>query len=381
MELSLSKEQEMLRKSSREFFKKECPKDKVRELKETTEGYDRKIWKKMVKLGYQGIIIPDQYGGMEGEFIELAVLMEEIGRNIMPSPFFTTMQCALPIMEFGSEDQKEKYLPGIAEKGDIWTLAHAEENSDSSMSDVTLEAKADKDGFLLNGVKLFVEYGSAAKRFLVATRTTENKIAVFIVDSNTDGIKIEIMPTAARDNRCQVTFENVYVPADHMLGTTDNGNAVMDAIMQTSAVLKAAEMYGGACAALDLTLEYTKGRKQFDVSIASFQAVQHRLVNLFSEVEGLQYLVYKAAWAMGNNSPDRILNSAAKTKANSVYYNVCRQGMYLHGAIGWTEEMDIGLYHLRTLAMDFDGGGSNFHKEEIARELEARTPDFKQLYA
>lgn len=380
MDLSLSKEQEMLRKSAREFFRKECPKDRTRDLKSSVEGYDKKTWGKMVRLGYQGIIIPEQYGGMAGQFMELAVLMEEVGRNIVPSPLFATIQCTLPIIEFAGEDQKEKFLPGIAEKGDIWTFAHTEEQGGQKTSEIELVATWDKGDYRLNGKKLFVAYGSAAKYFLVTTRTEEG-ITVFIVDSGSDGVRIDIMPTAARDNRCQLIFDNVRVPAKNILGEKGRGEVVIETVMQYSAVLKSAEMYGGARAAFDLACDYTKERKQFGVSIASFQAVQHRLVGLFTEIEGLEHLVYKAAWGISQNIPDRVLISAAKLKANSVYYNVCRQGMYLHGAIGWTEEMDIGLYHLRTLSMDFDGGGSAFHKEAIARELECRTPDFKKLYA
>ncbi|MBU2512912.1 acyl-CoA/acyl-ACP dehydrogenase [bacterium] len=379
MDLALTKDQEMIQKSSREFFKKECPYEKTRQVKVTAPGYDKKMWKKMVNLGYLGIIFPEQYGGSDGEFIELTLLMEEVGRAIAPSPFFSTMQCGLPILTYGSEEQKEVYLPGIAEKGDTWSLAHSEQSGGYRISDIQLKAVSDGDGFVLNGVKLFVPYASTSSRLLVSARTSTNNISVFMVDPKTEGIRIETMPTIARDDRGEVSFVNVRVPKSNILGDIDNGDIIIDTIIQQSSVLKAAEMYGGARAAFNLTVNYTKERKQFNRKLASFQVVQHRLVNLLTDIDGLKYLVYKAAWSIATQNPDRILNSAAKIKANSVHTDVCRQGMYLHGAIGWTEEMDIGLYHLQTRAMNFDGGGSDLHREQIACELEKQTPLFKQV--
>ncbi len=387
MDLALTRDQEMIQKSSREFFKKECPPDTSREMRTTAHGYDKNMWRKMVKLGYPGLVFPEAYGGSEGDFIELALLMEEIGRSLAPSPFFSTMQCALPLLQFGSEEQKAFHLPNIAETGTTWSFAHGEQSGRLDSADIEMRAVSDGTGFTLNGIKLFVPYAGNAGWFLVTARTNrhgrvdndENDITVFIVNAKTEGIRIETIPTLAGDDRCEIGFENVRVSESDVLGTVDKGTAVVDAVIQQSSVLKAAEMYGGARAAFELAVSYTRERKQFDKSIASFQAVRHRLVNLLTEIDGLKYLVYKAAWGYATQNPDRTLNSAAKLKANSVHAAACRQGMYLHGAIGWTEEMDIGLYHRQTRAMDFDGGSSNLHREQIACELELQTPLFKQL--
>ncbi|MBU3917591.1 acyl-CoA/acyl-ACP dehydrogenase [bacterium] len=387
MDYALAKDQEMIKKSAKEFFQKECPKDKVRELKEDPKGYDQKIWKKMIKLGYQGLVIPEKYGGLEGEFLELMVFMEELGRNIMPSPFFSTViDCVLPILEYGTEKQKETHLPGIAEQGDIWTLAQSEQTADYEADDIKLSATAKGNMFVLNGAKLFVPYASVAGNLLVVARTTtadnaEDGITLFLVDAKSPGISMESMPTAAHDNRSAVTFENVKVPAENILGEKDKGWEIVDNITQHSAVLKAAEMSGGAQAALDLVVNYTKERKQFSKSLGTFQAIQHRLVDLLTGVEGLKYLVHKAAWNINNGTPSKLLNSVVKAKANSVYHNVCYHGIVMHGAIGWTEEMDIGLYHIRTRSMNSDAGGTDFHLERIARELETRTPDFKTVFS
>ncbi len=387
MDYALAKDHEMIKKSAKEFFQKECPKDKVRELKEDAKGYDPKIWKKMVKLGYQGLVIPEKYGGLEGEFLELMVFMEELGRNIMPSPFFTTVvECALPILEYGTEEQKESYLPGIAEKGDIWSLAQSEQAADLEAADIKLSAVAEGSAFLLNGTKLFIPYASVSGSFLVVARTSDNDnaedgITLFLVDANSTGVSLEPMPTAAHDNRSAVTFDNVSVSAENILGEKDRGWEIVDYITQHSSVLKAAEMSGGAQAALDLSVNYAKERKQFGKSLGTFQAIQHRLVDLLTGVDGLKYLVHKAAWNINNGTPSKLLNSAVKAKANTVYHNVCYHGIVMHGAIGWTEEMDIGLYHIRTRSMSSDAGGTDYHLERIARELETRTPAFKTVFS
>lgn len=386
MDYSIGKEQEMLRKSAREFFEKECPKDRVRELKEDPKAYDPKMWKKMVKLGFQGLVIPEAFGGMDGDFVELALFMEEVGRNIVPMPYYATIGlCALPLIAFGSDEQKETYLPGIAEKGDIWTLALTEEKANNEASEIQLSAKADGDGFILNGTKLFVPYAHVSKMMLVAARTTDSEnpqegISLFIVDSKSEGIKVETIPTVARDGRCEVAFDNVRVSQASVLGKIDEGWTVMDDIQQKGALLKAAEMSGGAQAAFEIVLDYAKERKQFDKPIGQYQGVQFRLVDMRIELDGLKYLVHKAAWHMAVGEPSRLLNSAAKAKANEVYHNIGHYGIYLHGAIGWTEEMDIGLYHLRTRSLTYDCGNTDLHLESITCELEKKVPDFIELW-
>ncbi|MBU2644686.1 acyl-CoA/acyl-ACP dehydrogenase [bacterium] len=386
MDYSIGKEQEMLRKSAREFFEKECPKEKVRELKTDPRAYDPKMWKKMVKLGFQGLAIPEEFGGMDGDFVELALFMEEVGRNIVPMPYYSTVAlCALPLMAYGSDKQKEAFLPGIAEKGDIWTLAQTEDKGNNEASEIQLTAEEKDDTYLLNGTKIFVPYAHVATRMLVAARTSneddpQTGVTLFIVDPKHDGIRIEGIPTVARDGRCGVVFENVQVAKADILGPVDEGWDILDDIQQQGALLKAAEMSGGAQAAFEIVLAYAKERKQFDKPIGQYQAVQFRLVDMRTDLDSLKYMVRKAAWHIAAGKPSRLLNSAAKAKANEVYDNVGHYGIYLHGAIGWTEEMDIGLYHLRTRSMIYDCGGTDLHLEIIARELEEKVPDFIELW-
>lgn len=385
MDLGFTKDQELIRKSAREFFEKQCPKDKVRELKEDEKGYDPKMWDKMVELGYTGIVIPDEYGGMAGDALELVILMEEIGRNLVPSPFFATVcACAPAILAFGTDEQKQTILPRIAEKGQIWALALTEASASHNAEDVTMHAVADGNDYVLNGTKLFISYANVADQLLVVARTgdtatPEDGITVFMVDGKSPGIRMEAMPTAARDMCCEVVFENVKVAKEKILGDIDRGWDIVEYILQHATVSKCAEVSGSAQAVLDLATNYARERHQFGQPIGSFQAVQHKLVDILTEVEGLKNLVYEAAWHIDVGSPSKMLVSMAKTKANRVYHQTCLDGMLVHGAIGFTEEMDIGLYRLRAKAYEFDCGGSDFHLERIAQELEKYEPDFLML--
>ncbi len=386
VDFGFTKDQEMIRKSVRQFLDKECPKDVVRALKTDKLGYDPKAWKKMVGLGFQGMAIPDQYDGMGGEYLELVVFMEEVGRNLMPSPFFATVAlCALPIERFGSDAQRQAILPAIA-NGQIWTLAVMEASADYDPANIEMAATKEGEGYRLNGTKLFVPFAKAAEKFLVVARTksggpAQEGLSVFIVDAAQKGVAVEMIPTAARDQRYEVRFDNVEVPAANILGQVDRGYDIVSYILQDATVLKCAEMSGGAQAVLELTRRYARDRIQFGKPIGQLQAIQHRLANTFIWVEGLKNLVYEAAWHINAGDPRAELVSMAKVKANTVYQQACIDGITIHGAIGFTEEMDVGLYHLRTKAHEFDLGSSEFHRERIIREFEEQEPLFAKVYA
>ena len=212
MDFNFSKDQDLIRKSAKEFFEKECPKEKVRELKHDVKGYDTKTWKKMTDLGFLGLIIPEEYQGTEGAFLDLTIFMEEMGRNIVPCPFFTTVcQCAIAVDAYGTPEQKKAYLSKIAGKGEIWSYAVNEEKADYSPEDIQLEAVLGENGYTLNGTKLFAPYANSAKWLLVPTRTSkgdDSKVGItfFMADANSQGIEIEEIPTAAKDMKCAVQF-------------------------------------------------------------------------------------------------------------------------------------------------------------------------------
>ena len=379
-----SKSQALLRKSIQEFLKKECPSDRVRELAVDARGYDPKLWDQLAELGYLGLAIPEAYDGMGGEYLELMIFMEEVGRKLLPSPYFATVVlCAMPIMQFGTDEQKQKFLPAIVD-GRIWTLALMEAAADYDPAHIEMSAVKAGNGYVLNGTKLFVPFANAAENLLVVARTGNGNdaregIGVFIVDANAPGLQKTMIPTGAGNQQYEVTFENVPVADTDILGQPETGWEIVEYLLQYATVLKCAEMSGGAQAVLDLTSRYARERIQFGKPIGSLQAIQHKLANDFIWVEGLKNLVYNAAALLNICEPCKTLVSMAKVKANTVYEQMCIDGITIHGAIGFTEEMDVGLYHLRTKSMEFDLGASEFHRERIIRELENQTPLFMSI--
>lgn len=375
MDFSFTEEQEMLRTMARDFLANECPKSKVRELDKDEKGYDPKMWRNMAELGWMGLIFPEKYGGTGANFVDLVVLMEEMGRNIVPGPFFSTIAlCAIPILEFGTEEQKSKFLPQIIKGEAIWTLALMEPSASYEASGINLSAHLEGDEYVLEGEKIFVPDAHIADYILVAARTgkgetPETGITVFIVQGKSPALKIERIPTMAGDRQFQVTFNKVKVPKNDILGIAGKGWEVVDFILQRAAVLKCAEISGACQAVLDMTSTYARERIQFDRPIGSFQAVQQKLADMLIDVEAIQYLVYQAACSIDEGKPSQLLISTAKAKASEAYQRICIDGITSHGAIGFTWDHDIGLYYRRVKAAQFAAGDIDLHREKIAIEL------------
>jgi alkylation response protein AidB-like acyl-CoA dehydrogenase len=229
MDFSFTEEQDMLRILARDFLVKECPKAKVREMAKDERGYDPQMWHSMAGLGWMGLIFPEEYGGMRASFMALVILMEEMGRNILPGPFFSTIAlCALPLLEYGSSEQKTKLLPQIAEGGAIWAFALAESSGRYKASEVKLRAVLEGTNYVLQGYKLFVTDGHVADYILVVARTEEGErpeegITLFMVDAKGPNVKMEAIPTIGGDRQFKVSFDRVVVPKDNILGKIGNG--------------------------------------------------------------------------------------------------------------------------------------------------------------
>jgi len=375
VDFSFTEEQDMLRILARDFLAKECPKAEVREMTEDERGYDPQMWRSMAGLGWMGLIFPEEYGGMRASFMDLVILMEEMGRNILPGPYFSTIAlCALPLFEYGSSEQKIKFLPQIAKGEGIWTFALTESSGRCKASEVKLRALLEGTNYVLRGCKLFVSDAHVADYMLVVGRTGEGNspeegITLFIVDAKGPNVQAESIPTIGGDRQFKVSFDGVVVPEDNILGKRGKGWDVVDFILQRAAVLKCAEISGACQAVLDMTSSYAKERIQFDRPIGSFQAVQHKLADMLVDVEAVQYLLYQAAWGISVGSPSPWQISAAKVKANEVYQRICIEAIAAHGAIGYTMDHDIGLYYRRVKAAQFVAGDSDLHREVISIQL------------
>jgi alkylation response protein AidB-like acyl-CoA dehydrogenase len=375
MDFSFTEEQEMLRILARDFLAKECSKAKVRGMDKDESGYDPQMWHSMAELGWMGLTFPEEYGGMGASFMDLVILTEEMGRNILPGPFFSTIAlCALPLLEYGSSGQKTKFLPQIAKGESIWTFALAESSGRYKASEIELRAVLEGTNYVLQGCKLFVTDAHVADYILLVGRTGEGErpkdgITMFIVDAKEPNMRMEAIPTIGGDRQFKVRFDRVVVPKDNILGKIGIGWDIVDFILQRAAVLKCAEMSGACQAVLDMTSSYAKERIQFDRPIGSFQAIQHKLADMLLDVEAVQYLLYQAAWGISVGSPSIWQISAAKAKANEAYQRICIEAIAAHGAIGYTMDHDIGLYYRRVKGAEFAAGDTDLHREVIAIRL------------
>jgi len=372
MDFDLNEQQNMLKTMAHDFLVNECPKARVRELEKDEKGYDVSMWAKMVELGWPGLIFPEQYNGTGADFLDLVVLMEEMGRNILPGPFFPTVAlCAVPILKFGTETQKKKYLVPIADGKSIWSLALSEKSGKFEVSDINTSAEFNGKNYLINGEKWFVPFAHVADYLIVACRTGKSKvetenITLFVVKTKSRGVTVNVIPSIAGDGLCRVRFKNVKASRLDVLGKVGKGWKAIDYLAQRATVLKCAEVSGACQAILDMTQAYAKDRKQFDKPIGAFMAIQHKLVDMLTDVEGLQYLVYYSAWLLSTGAKADMYVSMAKARANEVYQRVCIDGIKIHGAIGFTMDHDIGCYFRRVKAAEFVLGDTDMHLDKVA---------------
>jgi len=376
MDLKFTEEQEMLQKTAIDFLSTECPKTKVRELEEDDKGYSPEIWKKMAELGWLGLMIREEYDGMGMSFQDLTVLVEQIGRNVLPGPFFcTVVEGANYIMAAGKGEQRKEFLSKIANGGLIVTTAMLEPGGIYYEAEgISLKAIAKGDSYVLNGTKVFVEMAHVADYFICVARTkegskSEDGITLFIIDAKSPGIDYEVIPTIAYDKKCEVRFKDVSVPKANILGEKNKGWSIVQNVMRKATIAKCAEACGGMQASVDMTVAYSKDRVQYDRQIGAFQALQHIMSNMWMITQTSKYLTYQVAWMESEGMTCDKEASMAKAYVNENYKWVTEKAVSLHGGIGTSREHDIGHYYRRAKASDDAYGGTNLHRELIAQYI------------
>jgi len=375
MDLGLNEEQEMLKTSARDFLQKECPKQLVKQLDESDAGYSPEMWRKMAELGWTGLIFPEKYGGSGGSFLDLTVLLEEMGYNILPGPFFSTVVlCGLTILSAGTEEQKRELLPKIASGEMILALALTEPGASYDAASIKAKATAHNDDYIINGTKLFVLDANVADFILCVVRTKEAKnpedgLTIFLVAAKSPGIKCTLLKTLARDKQCEIVLDNVTVPKKNILGKLNQGWPVVKDTLQRATAAKCAEMVGGAQAALEMTVKYAKERVQFNRPIGSFQAIQHYCANMVTDVDGARFISYKAAWELSEGLPATRDVAIAKAWTSEAYGRVTLLAHQIFGAIGFTMDHDIHLYYRRAKAGEIMFGDGDFQRAIVASEL------------
>ncbi len=375
MDLGLSEEQEMLKKSARDFLRRECPKQLVRQLDESDEGYSSELWRRMAELGWMGLVFPEEHGGSGRDFLDLTILLEEMGYNIVPGPFFSTVVLGgLTILAAGGEEQKTEFLPKIASGEMILSFALTEPSAGYDAASVETEATSRDGEYVIKGTKLFVLNANVADYILCVARTRKTKnpqegITLFLVDAESPGLECTLLKTLARDKQCEVVFDGVTVSERSVVGKKDEGWPVVKDILQKAAVAKCAEMVGGAQAALDMAVSYAKERVQFGRPIGSFQAIQHYCANMAMDVSGSRFITHKAAWKVSEGLPAALDAAIAKAWVSEAYGRVALSAHQIFGAIGFTMDHDIHLYYRQAKASEIIFGGADLHRGIVAHEL------------
>ena len=375
MDFGFNQEQELLRATARKFFENECTSEFVRARMAEPAGVTEEFWKKLAEQGWLGLIYPEEFDGTGLGFVDLTVLMEEMGRAVMPGPFFSTVLLGgLTIYEAGSAAQKKEWLSKISAGQAKATLAFTEPNARWDAAGVTVSARESSGKFTLTGTKLFVLDAHVADVIVVAARTREGKrpedgLSLFLVPQGAKGLDVKLLPTMDQTRKlCEVTFHDVTVGADALLGAKDQAWGPLSRVLDRATVALCAEMCGGAQRVLDMTTDYAKIRVAFGKPIGSYQGVKHRAADMLVEVENAKSLTYYAAWAVDENVPEAPLAaSMAKAYVSDAYRRTAGAGIQLHGGIGFTWEHDLHLYFKRAKSSEFTFGDASYHRERVAQ--------------
>lgn len=374
MKLVLTEEEQFLKDTAKNFADERSPITHFRALRDNNDPllWDKDLWSEMTKLGWPGILIPEDYGGSNFGVTGISVILSECAKTLTPSPLFATgVIGAYSITNYGTEKQKEFYLPKIV-NGELTTALAIDESSHHNPADTEIIAKKEGSSFIINGKKTFVIDGASADLIILLARTSGIKgdmtgLTLFLVDANSNGIDRRKLDMADSRNYANINFKNVEIPDSDILGDLETGGETIENILDIGRIAMASEMLGNAEAAFETTLDYLKQRKQFGVLIGSFQALQHRAAEMFCELELTKSSVMAAMRAADEKSNElQRLSSLAKTIAGETLHLVSNEAIQMHGGIGVTDEYDIGFFLKRARVAEQIFGNSKYHTERYA---------------
>ena len=374
MKLVLTEEEQFLKDTAKNFADERCPVTHFRSLRDNNDPilWDKNIWSEMTKLGWPGILIPEEYGGSNFGVTGIGVILNECGKTLTPSPLFATgVLGAYSISTFGNEKQKQKYLTKIV-NGELTTALAVDESSHHNPSETQMIAKKDGSDFIINGKKTFVVDGSSADLIILLARTSGNKgditgLTLFLIDGASTEMERVKLNMADSRNYANINFNNLKVSSSNVLGDMETGGEVVEEILDIGRIAMASEMLGNSEAAFEATLDYLKQRKQFGVLIGSFQALQHRAAEMFCEIELTKSSVMAAMKAADEGSNDlQRLSSLAKTIAGETLHLVSNEAVQMHGGIGVTDEYDVGFFLKRSRVAEQIFGSAKYHTERYA---------------
>ncbi len=373
MDFSLSEEQELLQKSAREFLAAECPTDFVREMMRSADGFSRSFHERIAQLGWTGLVVPEKYGGMGLTLLDLALLAEEMGRVVMPGPFFSSSVLATLALHDGSSAKlKKEWLPRLAAGDAVGSLALLEDSDRLDAEGIKLRCTKTSRGFKLDGKKMFVTDAHIADFLIVAARGRgrgEAAVCLLVVPRDLPGVTITQLRSIDQTRRpCEVVFRGVDLPRHASLAEEGKGWKVLQRLLDAAAVILSADCLGGAQRSLEMAVDYSKVREQFGRPIGSFQAVKHIAAEMVSEIEPARSLVWYAAYAY-TAEPGRaaVAASMAKARLSDVYARSANRAVQVHGGIGFTWEHDMHLWFKRAKWNESAFGDATYHRERVAK--------------
>ncbi|OGA43347.1 MAG: hypothetical protein A3G25_08355 [Betaproteobacteria bacterium RIFCSPLOWO2_12_FULL_63_13] len=372
VDLNLSESQSILRGAAREFLASECPPSLVRQMETDPKGLPPEVWRRIAQMGWPGIVVPEQYGGHEGSFLDLLVLLDEIGRAALPGPFFSTAVLAgLTILEGGSAEQKLSLLPRLCQGELFASLALSEPGLDFGLDGLTTAAATSGKGYAITGTKVFVPDAHLAEVLLCVARAGRRKdgVGVFLVKTANPGVSLAPLETNLRDKQFEVIFDGVEVGAAEVLGGKSGARAWLGPALGKAMLAKCAEMVGAGRRALELAVEYAKVRVQFGKPIGTLQAVKHHCANLATCIETAELMTYRAGWLVEQGLPWRRDALRAKAWTNEACKRAAALAHQVHGGMGFTREYDLYLYTGRMTAFAQMYGGTRWCLDQLADEM------------
>jgi alkylation response protein AidB-like acyl-CoA dehydrogenase len=374
MDFAFSEQQDLLRTSARQFLERECPPDMVRRWSDDPQGYSPDLWQTMAAFGWMGLVLPETYGGSGLSFVDLTILMEEMGRVLLPAPFFSSIALgALTLLETGSDEQRQQMLPRLVRGETKVCVALLEADGRYDPRGISMRASIRGNRATLNGTKLFVVDAHVSDYIICVARTRggrdpESGISLFVLDITSPGIACTpLMSIDQTRGLCEVSFTRVGVSLEAMLGGRDAAWPTLQRALDKATVALCAEMVGGAEKAMEMCVDYGKTRVQFGCPIGSFQAVKHKIADMKVWVENAKSVVYYAAWAVDRDAPEASrAASMAKAYCSEMYTQVTADGIQVHGGVGFTWDHHMHLYFKRAKSSEVLLGDSTWHRERTA---------------
>ena len=339
--------------------------------RECKDGFGHGLWEQFGEMGFTGMLLSEDDGGLGMGHVEAGIVLEEIGRNLTPSPFLTSSVLAATALKHGSDDVRGRWLPGLVEGKSVFAVA-IDEGPKHRPEQIATMAEKSGNGFKLSGKKDFVLQGTSADMLVVAARTSgsdndEDGITLFAVPKDASGLRQDAVRLVDSSMASHVTFDGVELDGDAVIGDVDGGREILNRMLDAGRIGAAAEGVGVARGAMDRTVDYLKQRKQFGKVIGEFQALQHRAAHLYSEVEIARATVFKAQQLLdGESEQASLMASVAKAKVAQTAGLAVKEGVQMHGGIGMTDEYDIGLYMKRDRALQEFLGDAYYHANRVA---------------